>query len=101
PFSDLVRNTLDVPTITTGSIQDIDQINTILLNGRADLVSIGKPLLLDPGFVRHAQAHEQYVPDDIPNQYMQGKLHLYPLYAAARNEKEAMKKALKPETHKK
>ncbi|HEX8562088.1 MAG TPA: FAD-dependent monooxygenase [Flavobacterium sp.] len=101
PFSDIVRNTLDIPTITTGAISDVDQINTILLNGRADLVGVGKPFLLDPGFVRHAQAHEQYEPDDIPNQYIQGKAHLYPRYAAERKEKQAMKKALKPETHKK
>ena len=101
PFSEVIRNTLEIPTITTGSIQDIDQINTILLNGRADLVSIGKPFLLDPGFVRHAQAHENYEPGDIPNQYIQGKSHLYPAHAADRKEKETMKKALKPETHKK
>jgi anthraniloyl-CoA monooxygenase len=33
PFSDLIRNSAHIPTITTGYIQDIDQINTILLNG--------------------------------------------------------------------
>nr|HPJ10797.1 FAD-dependent monooxygenase [Flavobacterium sp.] len=37
PFSDLIRNSAHIPTITTGYIQDIDQINTILVNGRADL----------------------------------------------------------------
>jgi anthraniloyl-CoA monooxygenase len=101
PFSDVVRNSVHIPTITTGFIQDIDQINTILLNGRADLVALGKPLLLDPNFVRHAQAYEQYEPADIPNQYMAGISHLYPLHAAERKLIEGMKKALKPESHKK
>ncbi len=100
PFSDLVRNEANIPTITAGFIQDIDQINTILLNGRADLVALGRPLLLDSNFVRNAQAYEQYKPDDIPNQYIAGITHLYPLKVAERKEKEGMKKALKPESHK-
>ncbi|HPJ10364.1 MAG TPA: bifunctional salicylyl-CoA 5-hydroxylase/oxidoreductase, partial [Flavobacterium sp.] len=101
PFSDLIRNSAHIPTITTGYIQDIDQINTILVNGRADLVALGRPLLLDPNFVRHAQAYEQYKPSDIPNQYTAGTSHLYPLHAAQRTAVENMKKALKPESHKK
>ncbi|MFT3796294.1 FAD-dependent monooxygenase [Flavobacterium sp.] len=101
PFSDLVRNSAGIPTLTTGFIQDIDQINTILLNGRADLVALGKPLLLDPYFVRNAQAYEQFQPDDIPNQYHLGVSHLFPLRQSERKEKEGMKKALKPESHKK
>lgn len=101
PFSDAVRNTVHIPTITSGSIQDIDQINTIILNGRADLVALGRPLLLDPAFVRNAQAYEQFPAEDIPQQYRSGISHLYPLKASERKEKEGMKKALKPESHKK
>lgn len=101
PFSDAVRNTVHIPTITSGSIQDIDQINTIILNGRADLVALGRPLLLDASFVRNAQAYEQFAADDVPMQYKSGVSHLYPLKASERKEKESMKKALKPESHKK
>ncbi len=101
PFSDAVRNTVHVPTITTGYIQDIDQINTILLNGKADLVALGRPLLLDANFVRNAQAYEQFEPSDIPNQYKAGISHLYPLKAAERKQTEAMKIALKPKSNKK
>lgn len=100
PFSDMVRNTVHIPTITAGYIQDIDQINTIILNGRADLVSLGRPLLLDPFFVRNAQAYENFRPTDIPQQYMAGTTHLYPLKASERKMVEGMKKALKPESHK-
>lgn len=101
PFSDAIRNTVHIPTITSGAIQDIDQINTTILNGRADLVALGRPLLLDPAFVRNAQAYEQFPADDILPQYQSGISHLYPLKAAERKEKEGMKKALKPESHKK
>ncbi|MCF8320184.1 MAG: FAD-dependent monooxygenase [Flavobacterium sp.] len=99
PYSDGIRNTVGVPTITSGYIQDIDQINTILLNGRADLVALGRPLLLDANFVRNAEAYEQYKATSIPNQYLPGVSHLYPLKAAERKAMESMKKALKPESH--
>lgn len=101
PFSDAVRNTVHIPTITAGYIQDIDQINTIILNGRADLVALGRPLLLDANFVRNAQAYEQFQANDIPNQYKMGVSHLYPLKASERKQVEAMKKALKPKSNKK
>ena len=100
PFSDLVRNTVHIPTITTGYIQDIDQINTIILNGRADLVALGRPLLADANFVRNAQAYEQFETNDIPNQHKMGNSHLYPLKAAERKQVESMKTALKPKSNK-
>ncbi len=101
PFSDAVRNSVHIPTITTGFIQDIDQINTVLFNGRADLVALGKPLLLDPNFVRNAQAYEQFKPDDIPNQYIQAIPNFYAFHQSERKEKEKLKKAMKPDSHKK
>ena len=100
PFSDAVRNTVHIPTITAGYIQDIDQINTIILNGRADLVALGRPLLLDANFVRNAQAYEQFRATDIPNSYKMGISHLYPLKATERKQAEGMKKALKPKSNK-
>ncbi len=101
PFSDLVRNTVHIPTITAGYIQDIDQINTIILNGRADLVALGRPLLADANFVRTAQAYENAQIDDIPLQYKMGSSHLYPLKSSERKQMEGMKKALKPKSNKK
>jgi anthraniloyl-CoA monooxygenase len=101
PFSDLVRNTVHIPTITAGYIQDIDQINTIILNRRADLVALGRPLLADANFVRNAQAYENVKTDAIPLQYKMGSSHLYPLKASERKQMEGMKKALKPKSNKK
>ena len=101
PFSDAVRNTVHVPTITAGYIQDIDQINTIILNGRADLVALGRPLLLDANFIRNAQAYEQFQATDIPNPYKMGISHLYPFKVSERKQVEGMKRALKPKSNKK
>jgi anthraniloyl-CoA monooxygenase len=101
PFADTIRNTVHIPTITTGYIQDIDQINTIILNGRADLVALGRPLLADANFVRNAQAYEQVETNDIPKQYKAGNSHLYPLKASERKQTEGMKIALKPKSNKK
>jgi anthraniloyl-CoA monooxygenase len=101
PYSDLIRNSVDIPTITAGNISDIDQINTIILNGRADLVALGRSMLLDPNFVRNAQAYENFHPEDIPNQYKMGISNLYQLKSSERKQTEGMKKALKPKSNKK
>jgi len=101
PFSDMVRNSTDIPTITTGTITDIDQINTIILSGKADLVALGKPLLLDPYFVRKAQAYDQINVTDIPSQYQKGIENLYSSTISERKQTERMKKALKPKSNKK
>lgn len=101
PFSDMVRNSADIPTITTGNITDIDQINAIILSGKADLVALGKPLLLDPYFVRKAQAYEQINVADIPNQYQKGIENLYNSTISERKQIERMKRALKPKSNKK
>jgi anthraniloyl-CoA monooxygenase len=71
------------------------------LNGRADLVALGRPLLLDPYFVRNAQAYENYRPADIPETYFAGTSHLYPFQTTERKQLENMKRALKPKSNKK
>lgn len=101
PFSDMIRNTLDIPTITAGNITDIDQINTIILSGKADLVALGKPLLLDPYFVRKAQAYEKVDVNDIPHAYEKAIPSMYTSAIADRKQLERMKKALKPKSNKK
>ncbi len=37
PYSDLVRNEVGIPTMTSGNVTTADQVNTILAAGRADL----------------------------------------------------------------
>src|SRR5690554_3603979 len=101
PFSDIVRNTVHIPTITAGTITDIDQINTIILSGKADIVSLGKPLLLDPYFVRKAQAYEQFEANDIAPQYHKTIPSFYSAISSERKQTENMKRALKPKSNKK
>ncbi|MEJ8574826.1 bifunctional salicylyl-CoA 5-hydroxylase/oxidoreductase [Microbaculum marinum] len=56
PFSDQIRNEADVATMCVGNITTADQANTILVAGRADLVAIGRPHLVDPFFTARAAA---------------------------------------------
>ncbi len=56
PFSDQIRNEAKVATMCVGNITDADQINTILAAGRADLVALGRPHLMDPSFTMRAAA---------------------------------------------
>src|SRR5262249_3219079 len=50
PFSDRIKNEVGIPTLTVGNITSADQINTILLAGRADLVALARAHLADPYF---------------------------------------------------
>ena len=58
PFSDRIRNEVGIPTLAVGNIQDFDQINSILLAGRADLCALARPHLFDPYFTLHAAAQQ-------------------------------------------
>jgi anthraniloyl-CoA monooxygenase len=69
PFSDRIRNEVGIPTIAVGNIQDYDQVNSIVLAGRADLCALARPHLYDPYFTLHAAAAQGW--DDVrwPDQY--------------------------------
>ena len=54
PFSDRIRNALDVPTLVAGNIYEPDHVNSILMAGRADLVLLARPHLADPYWTLHA-----------------------------------------------
>ena len=56
PFADQVRNEARVATMCVGNITTADQVNTILAAGRADLVALGRPHLIDPSFTLRAAA---------------------------------------------
>ena len=45
PFSDRIRNEIQMPTMAVGNIYDPDHVNSILLAGRADLVCLARPHL--------------------------------------------------------
>ena len=50
------RNEARVATMCVGNITTADQVNTILAAGRADLVALGRPHLVDPSFTMRAAA---------------------------------------------
>jgi len=63
PFADDIRNTVGIPTMTVGAISTADEVNSILLAGRADLCVLARPHLRDPYWTLHAaQAQEYYAP---------------------------------------
>lgn len=99
PFAEYIRNSAEIPVTTSGNITEIDQINTILLNGRADLIALGKTLLLNPGFVMHAAAYEGVKPP-LPLPYGRAWDHYQKMIQKHREIDYKMKQSLKPASHK-
>ncbi len=59
-FADQVRNEAGVPTIAVGNISTGDQVNSIIASGRADLVALARPHLIDPSWTQRAAAEQGY-----------------------------------------
>jgi anthraniloyl-CoA monooxygenase len=70
PFSEEIRLEAGIPTMTVGNVQDADQANTILAAGRADLVVMARPHLLDPYLTLRAAARYGYEGHPWPSQYL-------------------------------
>jgi anthraniloyl-CoA monooxygenase len=60
PFADAIRNILKIPTIAVGVISSADDVNTIILSGRADLCAVGRAHLYDPNWTLHAAVDQDY-----------------------------------------
>jgi anthraniloyl-CoA monooxygenase len=60
PYADMIRNRVGVPTIAVGAISSYDDVNSILLAGRADLCALGRVHLYDPNWTLHAAAEQDY-----------------------------------------
>ncbi|MGH3311604.1 MAG: FAD-dependent monooxygenase, partial [Streptomyces sp.] len=60
PYADRIRNALGVPVIAVGAISSWDDVNSLLLAGRADLCALGRPHLYDPHWTLHAAADQGY-----------------------------------------
>ena len=81
PFSDRIRNEARVATMAVGNITTADQINSILLAGRADLVCLARPHLADPYWTLHAAADQLYQDAAWPKPYLAGRDQLYRMKA--------------------
>ncbi|OKK22699.1 salicylyl-CoA 5-hydroxylase [Streptomyces sp. CB00455] len=60
PYADRIRNALGIPVIAVGAISSWDDVNSLLLAGRADLCAVGRPHLFDPHWTLHAAADQAY-----------------------------------------
>lgn len=65
PFADKIRNQVAAPAgvavIAVGAISSYDDVNSILLAGRADLVALGRTHLYNPQWTLQAAAEQDYV----------------------------------------
>jgi anthraniloyl-CoA monooxygenase len=68
-WADMVRNEVAIPTITVGNVSSADQINTLILSGRADLCALARPHLVNPHFTLGAAIEQGWRDVFIPNQY--------------------------------
>ncbi|MEU7027789.1 bifunctional salicylyl-CoA 5-hydroxylase/oxidoreductase [Streptomyces sp. NPDC046275] len=60
PYADRIRAALGVPVIAVGAISSWDDVNSLLLAGRADLCALARPHLYDPHWTLHAAAEQGY-----------------------------------------
>jgi anthraniloyl-CoA monooxygenase len=60
PFADAIRNRVHIPTIAVGVISSYDDVNSLVLAGRADLCALGRVHLYDPSWTLHAAVEQDY-----------------------------------------
>ena len=63
---------MGIPTIAVGAIASYDDVNTIILAGRADLCALGRPHLYEAAWTLHAAADQNYDGVHWPSQYAAG-----------------------------
>ncbi|MGC7100663.1 bifunctional salicylyl-CoA 5-hydroxylase/oxidoreductase [Amycolatopsis lurida] len=79
PFADHIRQTVTEPAgakvIAVGAISSYDDVNSILLAGRADLCALGRTHLYDPQWTLHAAVEQGYDGEGgrWPNQFRAGR----------------------------
>jgi anthraniloyl-CoA monooxygenase len=97
PFSDQIRNDAGIATMCVGAITSADQVNTIVAAGRADLVALARPHLVDPSFTMKAAA---WYGAEIacPPQYLPGKEQIFRNSVRDRQDFDDLKIKAKPKT---
>ena len=59
-----MKHEVKIPTIAVGNISSADQINTLVLSGRADLCALARPHLANPQFTLTAAIEQGW--RDVP-----------------------------------
>jgi anthraniloyl-CoA monooxygenase len=99
PFSDQIRNEAGLATMCVGAITTADQVNTILAAGRADLVALARPHLVDPAFTLHAAAWYEAGNVHCPPQYLAGRDQLFRLAQRDRADLTELRLKARPKSH--
>jgi anthraniloyl-CoA monooxygenase len=73
PYADRIRHEVGIPTMTVGAVSSVDDANTIVLSGRADLCLLARPHLVDPYWTLNAAIDQEYSGHPWPVQYLSGK----------------------------
>ena len=71
-----LRNEGRLATMAVGNIYEPDHANSILAAGRADLVALARPHLIDPFWTLRAAAQLDYRDIHVPPQYLNGMSQL-------------------------
>jgi anthraniloyl-CoA monooxygenase len=99
PFSDQIRNEAGLATMCVGAITTADQVNTIIAAGRADLVALARPHLVDPYFTMRAAAWYDAPAIHCPPQYLAGKDQIFRNSVREREELTELRLKAKPKGH--
>ncbi len=99
PFSDQIRNDAGIATMCVGAITTADQVNTIVAAGRADLVALARPHLVDPFFTLKAAAWYGATDIHCPPQYLSGRDQIFRNSARDRADLTQLKLKAKPKGH--
>jgi anthraniloyl-CoA monooxygenase len=73
PFADRIRHEAGVPVMTVGGVASVDDVNTIILAGRADLCLLARPHLVDPYWTLNAAIDQARNDVAWPVQYLSGR----------------------------
>jgi len=76
PFADRIRNEAGMATMAVGNIFEPDHVNSILAAGRADLVALARPHLIDPMWTLRAAATAGHDDIFVPPPYLGGQAQL-------------------------
>jgi anthraniloyl-CoA monooxygenase len=88
-FAEQVRFEAGIATMAVGAITSADQINTLVISGRADLVALGRPHLADPAFTLKAAADYDVRDAGWPRQYLAGAQQAHTLAIRAKTDQAA------------
>jgi anthraniloyl-CoA monooxygenase len=87
-FAEQIRLEVGIATMAVGAVTSADQVNTLLISGRADLVALGRPHLADPCFTLRAAAEQDFRGAPWPVQYHAGASQLHTTVKRAREDAE-------------